>query len=340
MSIRKMTVAALAQWAEELARGGTVYAPVARGDRFVYDRLRRAAELRLDHDVTLLPPKKYLLPPRERLLRFEASGAAQSAEAEGPFILFGVHPYDVAAIAQADAYYLKENPDSHYAARRANATIVACDAQNASPNVFAACMGTAVVKEGWDALLTRVDGEYVVEARTPAGEALLARAGNLPPADAIALARREQAWQDAQRLLRRHELKCRPDELPALLARAYEHEVWEKKSGKCHSCGSCVLVCPSCFCFDVQDEVNWDLCTGERCRRWDACLLRDFALVAGGHNFRKNREERYRHRFYRKGKYLSERMGFVACVGCGRCVGACTTGIANPVELYNALLED
>ena len=62
--------------------------------------------------------------------------------------------------------------------------------------------------------------------------------------------------------------------------------------------------------------------------------------MAGGHNFRKERDARYRHRFYRKGKYLWDRMGFIACVGCGRCVTACTTDIANPVALYNALMEE
>jgi sulfhydrogenase subunit beta (sulfur reductase) len=100
-----------------------------------------------------------------------------------------------------------------------------------------------------------------------------------------------------------------------------------------------VMVCPSCFCFDVQDDSNWTLQSGQRTRQWDACMLSEFALVAGGHNFRKQRAERYRHRFYRKASFLPKRCGFLACVGCGRCVTACTTHIANPVDLYNALLE-
>jgi ferredoxin len=100
------------------------------------------------------------------------------------------------------------------------------------------------------------------------------------------------------------------------------------------------MVCPSCFCFDVKDDVDWDLKGGTRQRQWDSCLLTEFALVAGGHNFRKARCERYRHRYYRKGSYLPGRNGFVGCVGCGRCVRACTTNIANPVAVYNALMEE
>jgi ferredoxin len=156
----------------------------------------------------------------------------------------------------------------------------------------------------------------------------------------VILGRREQVWLDAQKLQNRQQLNCRPQDLPALLADAYSHPLWQQKADACFSCGSCVMVCPSCYCFDVQDDLDWDLAGGTRQRQWDGCLLCEFALVAGGHNFRKHRAERYRHRFYRKARYLPERFGFVGCVGCGRCANACTAGIANPVEVYNALLED
>jgi ferredoxin len=153
------------------------------------------------------------------------------------------------------------------------------------------------------------------------------------------LAKREQFWKDAK-FLKRHELKCKPSDLPNLLEKSYEHPIWEKNAAKCYSCGSCNLVCPTCYCFDVSDDVEWNLQGGERSRRWDGCMLEEFAKVGGGHNFRKKREERYRHRYYRKGKYLWDRMGQIACVGCGRCITACTTKISNPVEVYNTLLED
>jgi ferredoxin len=279
------------------------------------------------------------MPPREVLLNFTRQGGFEAVNENEAMILFGVHPYDVVAIAQMDRYFMQDNPDAHYAARRKNMTIVACDVQNASESVFAACMGSATVQEGFDLLLTLVDRRYVIESRTAAGDALLALAGELEDADTVSLGRREQVWLDAQKLLRRQKLKCAPQDLPALLNRSYEHPVWRQKSEQCFSCGACVMVCLSCFCFDVQDDVGWDLNSGTRQRQWDGCMLSEFALVAGGHNFRKLREQRYRHRFYRKGKYLPERCGFSACVGCGRCASVCTSGIANPVEVYNALLE-
>ena len=340
MSPKKLSLPTMNDWVAAVIREHRVFGPQAKGDRFAYDLLGCPADLRLDHDVTILPPKKYLMPPREVLLTFTRSGKFESVMEGEPLVLFGVHPYDVAAIAQMDRYFTQDNVDSHYVARRKKVTIVACDVQSASENVFAACMGTATVPDGFDVLLTLVGETYVVESRTAAGDALLALAGGLEDADAVSLGRREQLWMDAQKLLRRQNLRCQVEDLPGLLDRSYEHAAWRQKSELCFSCGSCVMVCPSCFCFDVQDEVGWDLVSGERRRQWDGCLLTQFARVAGDHNFRKLREERYRHRFYRKGKYLHDRCGFVACVGCGRCTTACTSEIASPVALYNSLLED
>jgi len=115
------------------------------------------------------------------------------------------------------------------------------------------------------------------------------------------------------------------------------HPVWAEKAKTCFSCGSCNIVCPTCYCFDVQDDVDWSLDCGTRCRTWDGCLLKDFAVVAGNHNFRKNTADRYRHRFYRKGKYIPDKIGEVSCVGCGRCGMVCIPKIADPLTVYNTL---
>lgn len=340
MSVKKLDQAGLDGWVGRLVQEQKVLGPKADGERFAFGPLGAASELRLDYDVAKLPPKKYLLPQEEVLLKLDPETGYQSVTECESFVLFGVHPYDVVAISQLDAAFSKDNEDAHYLTRRAGATIVACDVQMAADNVFAGCMGTATVQEGFDVLLTQVGDGYVVDARTDKGEALMAALGDAPDASADDLAKREEVWQQAPALLKKHELKCEPEGLPALLEKAYDSEIWSKKAEMCYSCGSCVLVCPTCFCFDVQDKADWDLKGGERVRRWDGCMLSSFALVAGGHNFRGDRAERFRHRYYRKGKYLWDRMGYIACVGCGRCVTACTTNIANPVEIYNEVLEE
>jgi len=339
MQTLKVEQAQLSAWVEGLISKTKVLAPQAKDDRFDFAPLKRAADLRLDYDVSITPPGRVaLLPPREALLRFEGPRYESVLSAE-PVVLFGVHPYDMVAINQMDRIFSMDNPDAHYLARREAATIVVCDVQNVSENVFAACMGTATVDDGFDVLLTRTGDAYVVDVRTEKGEAL-AEGLDGEPASEADLAARERVWEENRRRLRRHELKVDPAELPELLDRSYDHPVWAEKAKLCFSCGSCVLTCPTCYCFDVQDEVNWDLESGERVRRWDGCMLASFAQVAGGHNFRGEVVDRYRHRYYRKGSYVARKIGQCACVGCGRCITACVAKIAQPVEVYNRLLEE
>ncbi|HPF99997.1 MAG TPA: 4Fe-4S dicluster domain-containing protein [Kiritimatiellia bacterium] len=338
MSIKKLQPQALAKWVGGILQKQKVQGIQAKGDRFAFAPLARAEDLRLDYDVALTAPKEFFQPQREVLLKFR--GEAYESELQNePFVLFGVHPYDMVAILQMDAVFSSGNYDVHYMDRRRQATIVVCDAQNASPNVFAGCMGTATLDTGYDVLVTKVDGEYVVESKSEKGEALVKGLAGESDADAQTLKMRDVVREHSRKLLRRHELRVKPQDLPALLEQSYDHPVWEEKARKCFSCGSCNLVCPTCYCFNVRDDVNWDLKSGERVRVWDGCMLAEFAKVAGGHNFRKKKAERYRHRYYRKGKYLWDLQKQIACVGCGRCISACVTKIANPVEIYNRLAE-
>jgi len=317
-----------------------VVGPKAKDDKFVFSELTNAADLRLDYDVTILPPKKYMQPQKETLLQFEVGGASQTVEKGVKKVLLGVHPYDMIAINQMDQLFSQGEYDTHYMNRRNNTTIVACDVITPSKNVFASSMNTATCDKGFDVLLTDIGDSYVVEAATEKGEALLKMMDGAKEADAAALTKRKAVQEKNATGLNQHRLECEPSFIPKLLEKAYDHPVWKEKAQLCYSCGSCNQVCPTCYCFDVQDEVNWDLKTGVRCRAWDGCLLENFATVAGNHNFREKRADRFRHRLYRKGKYVPSKIdGQIACVGCGRCVNACTAKIANPVEIYNTILE-
>lgn len=312
----------------------------AKADKFAFDDLRKADDLRLDYDVTILPPKKYVLPPKETLLSFEVGGGSQSVMDHQKMILLGVHPYDMAAINQMDELFSQGEYDTHYMQRRSLITIIACDVFRPSKNVFAASMNTATIDHGYDMLVTDIGKSYVIEAATEKGKALLAMMNGVKDASHEDINQRKAVWDKNEVQLNQHKLDCKPSFLPKLLEKSYDHPVWEEKARLCYSCGSCNQVCPTCYCFDVQDEVNWDLKTGCRYRAWDGCLLENFATVAGNHNFRKKRADRFRHRFYRKGKYVPAKIGGqIACVGCGRCINACTADIANPVVVYNELMK-
>jgi ferredoxin len=340
MSIKKTSATTLDSWVDGLIDNRKVIGIQSKSDRFAFGPLASSADLRLDYDVAILPPKVLFQPPREGILTFEAGKGYESVVDSEPFVVLGVHPYDLVGLSQMDEIFSQVNPDIHYLERRNNGAIVAVDVQTVSPDVFAGFMGTAVVEGGFDVLLTKIGDEYIVDARTEKGESLIAGLADEPDAGESWLEQRRLVWDYNRQRLRKHDLSSEPSRWPQLLEDADEHPVWEEKARLCFSCGSCNLVCPTCYCFDVRDYMSWDLASGERVRLWDGCLLTSFATVAGNLNFRKDPADRYRHRYYRKGKYVPAKIGGqIACVGCGRCITACVANIANPVDVFNRLGE-
>ena len=103
------------EWIDELISSSDLYAPQAKGRQFAFDRLCRVADLRLDYDVTLLPPKKYFHPPEEVLLKFDSQTMNFTSVFDAtPFVLLGVHPYDMVAISQLDKVFSMDPADQHY----------------------------------------------------------------------------------------------------------------------------------------------------------------------------------------------------------------------------------
>jgi len=333
----------LAGFVDELIKtkaAGEVIGIKAQGNKFNFGPLKGAADLRLDYDVSLLPPKKYFFPQVETVLKYEVGNTpkVEPVVEEKTLCLVGVHPFDIRALQLFDAVYGGNNPDPNYFLKRNNSTIIGVDCLNPIPKSFAASMGTATTEEGFDLMLTDIGGEYFMTVGTNKGDSLIKKHAKSREATSADHEKRDKVRKDA---LKKYQvsLKMKPDEIPALLDAKWDSAIFKDKAATCFSCGSCVMVCPTCVCFDVQDDMALSLKGGERYRRWDACMLGEFAKVASGENFREHKEQRFRHRMYRKGKYLLERYKFLGCVGCGRCGTACLAEIALPADTFNLLKE-
>jgi formate hydrogenlyase subunit 6/NADH:ubiquinone oxidoreductase subunit I len=322
-----------------LIAAGPVYGPVAKRAKFVFDRLDAPEQLRLDYDVTILPPKKLFFPPAQDLIRFDGDRFQTMVEPEEK-VLLGVHPYDVKALDMTDLLFRERRPDVNYLAHRETTTIVASNVQKVAARAFWSSIGSNVPPKGHDAFLIRIDGGYVYETRTPKGDALLAHGAFTPATEAQiqAAAAGLGATPPCPETL------AHPADAVARIIRATfrKERLWDELAADCFSCGSCNTVCPTCYCFDVQDGWNVDQKSGARTRYWDACLTEDFAMVSLGggrtENFREARGDRFRHRFMRKAVYLNEKLGGPACVGCGRCSTACTADIADPVHVIDRIM--
>ncbi len=339
MSFKIMRKTAFPDWVSRLCASYRVVGPKPLHGQYIFDDIQSADELALDYSMTVLPPKKYLLPQREELMHFKGNQLEATVEEPSrPTVVMGVHTCDMHAIHLLDRIHEQGYADQHYLARRANTILVSIEClKSCTEHSFCKDMGTLSITEGFDLHLTDLGDEYVIDIGSEKGEALLDGLETLV----------EPKPEDYQRVNRvvaekwprfPYRLEFDVTELPSLLAASYGSDYWNELGDRCLACAMCTNVCPTCYCFNVIDEVDFTLSAGKRYRQWDSCQLDEFATVAGGHNFRQTRAARQRHRFFRKGKYQWEAHGLTGCVGCGRCAQACLVHIT-PVDTFNALNE-
>ncbi len=320
----------------KIAQDSPLIAPVKRGKKsFAFEWISDVAEVVFDYNRTILPPKRAIFPEWQTFLKFSKDEPAEQVSDNEPFVLFGVHPFDLAGIAMLDWAFSQNTEDPHYLTRRNAATIIGID-YSADKWHFCPSVGTADFRDGADLFLTKADGGYVVEVLTEKGQALLEKNAQTDAAT-------DEQVKSAKAASKSNAESCGckidapAEEVAAVLERRYESKIWEQTSDRCYSCGTCTIVCPTCFCFDVKDEMNLPLTAGERKRRWDSCQYLDFALVAGDHNFRGKRASRVRHRWLRKFDYLNNKVGKPFCTGCSQ---ACTAKIWLVDTLNELIAED
>lgn len=309
---------------------------ISKGNSFVYDKLSSSEELRLDFDTTILPPKKYFLPQYEDMMKYNLEKPFEVEESKDfkSRILIGMHPYDIIAIEQMDKVYLDSQKDDFYKKRRDSTIIIGVDIENVYNRCFAASMQTHTTDSGYDLLLTNIGHKYAISIGSKKGMNLLNKYAETKQAKDSDVKKIEKTHEELSQNFEQGVLVDKRD-WPGVLSANYDSDFWKKESEKCIECSSCTMVCPTCYCYDVQEKVSLNLKDGKRVRTWDGCLLHDFTRVAGDEVFRDKLEDRYRHRFFRKGNYLPMRYDFIACVGCGRCSRACLPDIADPCKVMN-----
>jgi len=231
-----------------------------------------------------------------------------------PTVLFGLRPCEARAFHALDVVFNWDSKDKFFNTRMANTTVVGLSCTQADDACFCTSLGSRPDDpQGSDILLSPLKGGgFVAEVLTEKGKALeeLAKVAFSPPPiqpDLIPPATVAPAF-DAKALQEK-------------LAAKFDSPLWAEQSLRCLGCGACAFVCPTCVCFDIQDEA--DTKQGQRLRAWDSCGMRIFTLHASGHNPRDKQSQRWRQRVYHKFAYYPERLGTLGCVGCGKCSRAC-----------------
>ena len=336
MKVAVLSKTDLDLFAAVLQQFGEVHAPVKTPGGYSFRPLERWSDARLDYTRTVLPPKKYFLPPRETMFRFrEGEGyVAGSEDLTHRIVLFGVHPCDVYGINIIDEVFGKgAYPDPYYVQRRRNVAIIGIDC-NPDEHCFCHSMRADFVDHGFDLFLYDIGDDFLVMVGTALGDDMVLATGSLfrevTDAD-VATYKSRSAEKRGQ-----FQLDVEIRDLPEIFELEYAHDIWEDLGAKCLACGNCINVCPTCYCYDVQDEVELGSREGTRVRTWDSCLYSQHATVAGGENFRHSQASRIKFRFYHKQRGFVAEYGRPSCVGCGRCIVACPVGI-HVVEVINRL---
>jgi ferredoxin len=292
--------------------------------------------------------KRYLYPAHERVWRGRRDGesfvADLPAAPEPAYALLGIRPCDLQAIRVQDRVLADGRmADPRYAARRQRSFIIAADCTRAGGACFCASMGSGPGADGgYDLAITDIgdgttegmgDGageggrlRLLIRAGSDRGNAVLARL-QLPAAGGDDGARGEAAIARAAAAMPRQ----MPADVREVLQASLEHRIWDEIGERCLGCGNCTLVCPTCFCCNIEDVTDLSGGIAERWRRWDSCFTIEFSYIHGG-SIRRSVGARYRQWITHKLATWWEQFGMAGCVGCGRCITWCPVGIDITVE--------
>ena len=271
------------------------------------------------------PAKEYFFKKEEVLFQFDGKGFFQPHLQHKSRVFFGMRRCDLNAIHHQDIAFKGVN-DPYYFEARKNTFLLGYHC-NEAPSEYCFC-GSLDLIDFFDLMFFDKGKHFLVEVGSEKGDYLIKKYSKYFTKTSKKISEKEKIIPGADRLENKD------------LSKLYDNPGWKKGVDICLSCSVCTSLCPTCYCFEIHDEVkSSDLSTGERKRKWSSCQLPEFTKVAGDHVFRKEREERFKHRIYHQLDYFKEKNGINLCVGCGRCIEGCPTRI-DFVQIINEMGDE
>ena len=308
------------KWLSKIQQDNTqIYAPIPKGDKTDFKRINSVDEISMNHIQTIQSAKTIAFPRTEKLFSYTIQKGDVSLQDYDPnaipeTVVFGIHPCDAAAFKPLSGIFNWDTKDLPFNERMKRTTLICVSCTQCDEYCFCTSVnGNPGNTEGSDILLTPISKEgYLVEIITEKGAALVEKHNSF--FETAPEVRKEDFLADVP-------VCFSLDGLQQRISNMFENDVWKKQSERCLGCGACAFVCPTCACFDIQEESKGS--TGNRLRCWDSCGFSLFTLHASGHNPREVQSQRWRQRLLHKFSYMPERLDVRGCTGCGRCSRAC-----------------
>ena len=329
-----------------LAADNRVVGPVEAGrdpngyPLYAFDQVSDFKDLRLDYTTTKISAKHYFLPYREDLATFRIEGKDWQKDInyniESPYIFFGLHACDINALNKLDKVLLGSiYPMPYYAAKRKNVFIIGLDCIP-QPYCFCRSMGADTALHGFDMFLTDMGEHYFAEILSDTAFNFLKNIDTAEPVEADHILYMKIIAEKNMKFVAHVDTT----DLTKILDMEFQSDVWKQWGEKCLACGTCAQVCPTCYCYGVEETVHINLREAKKTKLLYSCNLIDFAEVAGGHNFRPERHVRLKYRYYHKHRGFVEAYEEALCVGCGRCGEACLAEITVPAVISSVRGEE
>ena len=303
-----------------------IWAPVQRDDTTLFEIIDDLKNISLDLQHQPVIPKSAVFPQTETLFTFDrgASPRAIDLTQQKETIVFAVRPCDARSFTLLDPVFEGDFPDPYYLTRRKKTLLIGIACTQPFLNCFCTSLGgSPFAVEGLDLLFTELNDFFSIEVITDNGKQLIAKTSSLiAPASKEHSTKKNELRQSSESRFKR-KLNLKP--IPEKLATMFEHRIWQQFASKCIGCGICTYCCPTCYCFDMQDETT--MRKGRRVRIWDSCMFPEYTVHASGHNPRPTRSERLKNRIYHKFKFNIDNFGAAGCVGCGRCIALCPVNV-------------
>jgi len=283
------------------------------------------ANLNLNYNQLVIPPKNIGFPQLESLFEFQDGEIIPTVQPHSPKLLFGLRACDLKGILFADEFFKRDFEDVYYTSRMEGRLTVVIGCTSPSPNCFCTSTGTGpFLEDGFDLQLVDLGKTYLVESGSKNGEKFVEEFHDLfrgASEEDLTLSREVRAAAekavtlqlDFKQAIRR----VGADDVP--------REIYDEIAERCIYCGGCLYVCPTCTCFNVFDDVKEG--EGARFRNWDGCVFEGYTREASNHNPRRKKHLRASRRYQHKLKYDYQETGISGCVGCGRCLTSCPVDI-------------
>jgi len=324
MDYRKIGKKDIGKLLKEWSREFTLFVPSREGDA-----VKMAGWNGKDTDFldryrnTVIPAKAIFFPQMEELFSFQKSRDGSHIEppvlGEQNRLVFGIRPCDAKALAMLDMTFEDAYEDPYYLSKRRNTVLVGIGCTRPYDTCFCTSLGSSPTDSKYvDIMFIDIGDEFFIEEVTDKGRELISLTGWLAKATEVDEIRvreaKEAAYNKVTRILEINGIEDR------LLTIFDDSEYWEKIAAKCLSCGICTYLCPTCYCFDMNDELVKE--QGTRFRSWDSCGFSIYTRMPA-ENPRLEKWRRVRQRVCHKFEFYPMTFGVIACTGCGRCIRLC-----------------